>query len=185
MIKEQLRKVEIGTEKEQDMLENQAKIVFLGIGSNLGLRKKNIEKAKFYLFQNDLHFISISNYYETLSWPNPNDPKFLNIVLKIKSKLNPLDLLNLCKNIEIKLGRTKSVKNAPRVCDLDIIDFDGYTLSRTDIVNLPHKLMHTRNFVLLPLFEINKDWIHPVTKNHIKKLILSLPNRDIRSIKQI
>ena len=50
---------------------------------------------------------------------------------------------------------------------------------------LPHPRMHRRNFVLLPLFEINKDWVHPITKNHIKKLILSLPNRDIRSIKQI
>ena len=167
------------------MLENQAKIVFLGIGSNLGLRKKNIEKAKFYLFQNDLHFISISNYYETLSWPNPNDPKFLNIVLKIKSKLNPLDLLNLCKNIEIKLGRTKSVKNAPRVCDLDIIDFDGYISKKTDSINLPHKLMHKRNFVLFPLYEIQKNWIHPVKKIDVKTLISQLPGGDIRSIKQI
>ena len=167
------------------MLENQAKIVFLGIGSNLGSRKKNIEKAKFYLDQNDLHFISTSNYYETPSWPNPKNPKFLNIVLKIKCKLNPLDLLNLCKNIEIKLGRTKSFKNAPRVCDLDIIDFDGYISKKKDSINLPHKLMHKRNFVLFPLFEIQKNWIHPVKKIDVKTLISQLPGGDIRSIKQI
>ena len=172
--------------KKQDTLENQAKIVFLGIGSNLGSRKKNIEKAKFYLAQNDdVAIISVSNYYETPSWPDPKNPKFLNIVLKIKYKHDPLDLLKLCKNIEVILGRTKTIKNAPRVCDLDIIDFDGYTLSRTDIVNLPHKLMHMRNFVLLPLFEIQKNWTHPIKKIDVKTLILQLPDRDIRSIKQI
>ena len=96
MTKEQPKKAEIGTVKKQDILENQAKVVFLAIGSNLGLRKKNIEKAKFYLAQNKLQFLSVSNYYETPSWPDANNPKFLNIVLKIKCKLNPLDLLDLC-----------------------------------------------------------------------------------------
>ena len=55
----------------------------------------------------------------------------------------------------------------------------------TDKINLPHSRMHIRNFVLFPLFEINKDWKHPITRHHIKKLIISLPNNDITSIKQI
>ncbi len=171
--------------KKQDISENQAKTVFLGIGSNIGNRKKYIEKAKFYLSQHELYFISVSNFYETPSWPDPNNPKFLNIVLKIKTKHNPLDLLKLCKKIEIKLGRIKSVKNAPRVCDIDIIDFKGYIKIETDEINLPHKMMHKRNFVLFPLFEIQKNWIHPVKKIDVKTLILQLPYRDIRSIKQI
>ncbi len=171
--------------KNQDISENRAKIVFLGIGSNLGSRKKNIEKAKFYLTQHELQFISISNYYETPSWPDPKNPKFLNIVLKIKYKNHPLKLLKLCKSIEIKLGRTKSTKNAPRICDLDIIDFDGYISSQKDNINLPHNLMHKRNFVLFPLFEIQKDWIHPAKKIDVKTLISRLSKRDIRSIKQI
>ncbi len=171
--------------KNQDILENRAKIVFLGIGSNLGPRKLNIEKAKFYLVQNDLRFISVSNYYETPSWPNPKNPKFLNIVLKIECKLDPLELLKLCKTIEFKLGRTKSIKNAPRVCDLDIIDFNGYNSVQTDNINLPHKLMHKRNFVLFPLFEIQKKWTHPIRKIDVKTLISKLSDRDIRSIKQI
>ena len=165
------------------MLENQAKIVFLGIGSNLGSRKKNIEKAKFYLDQNDLHFISTSNYYETPSWPNPKNPKFLNIVIKVKTNLKPLKLLNLCKKIEKTLGRKKSVINSPRICDIDVLDFNKKIINKEII--LPHPRMHRRNFVLLPLFEINKDWVHPVSKKHIKRLILLLSNRDIRSIKQI
>ena len=167
----------------QDILENQANSVYLGIGSNLGNKKNNIVKAKFELIQNNIKILVTSNYYESLSWPNPNNPKFINIVLKISTNLKPVDLLKICKKIEIKLGRKKSTKNSPRVCDIDIIDYNHKKLMINII--LPHPRMHRRNFVLLPLFEINKDWIHPVTKNHIKKLILSLPNRDIRSIKQI
>ena len=167
----------------QDILENQANSVYLGIGSNLGNKKINIEKAKFELIQNNIKILVTSNYYESLSWPNPNNPKFINIVLKISTNLKPVDLLKLCKKIEINLGRKKSTKNSPRVCDIDIIDYNHKKLMINII--LPHPRMHRRNFVLLPLFEINKDWVHPITKNHIKKLILSLPNRDIRSIKQI
>ena len=168
---------------KQDISENQVKNIFLAIGSNLGNRLTNIEKAKSLLLENNIDFISVSNYYETPSWPDPKKPKFINIVLKITYKNDPDDLLNLCKIIETQLGRKKSSKNSPRVCDIDIIDFDG--LVTNDKLNLPHPRMHKRNFVLLPLFEIKKDWVHPIKKTNIKKLILSLSKKDIRSIKQI
>ena len=168
---------------KQDTLENQVNSIFLGIGSNLGNKKENIEKAKFKLIQNNIKILKSSSFYESLSWPNPKKPKFLNIVLKISVNLKPLELLKICKKIEIDLGRKKSYKNSPRECDIDIIDFKR--MYENDGIFLPHSRMHERNFVLLPLFEICKDWIHPITKLHIKSLILSLPNRDIRSIKQI
>jgi 2-amino-4-hydroxy-6-hydroxymethyldihydropteridine diphosphokinase len=167
----------------QDTLENQAKNIFLAIGSNLGNRIANIEKAKSLLLQNNIYFISVSNYYETPSWPDPNKPKFLNIVLKVVCKLKPLELLNLCKIIEVKLGRKKTYKNSPRTCDIDIIDFDGIVLKGK--LNLPHPRMHKRSFVLFPLFDLEKNWVHPVKKTNIKKLIFSLSNKDIRSINQI
>ena len=168
---------------KQDTSENQAKNIFLGIGSNLGNRIANIEKAKSLLLQNNINFISVSNYYETPSWPDPNKPRFINIVLKVVCKLKPLEMLNLCKIVEAKLGRKKTYKNSPRTCDIDIIDFDGLVLK--DKLCLPHVRMHVRNFVLFPLFEIEKAWVHPIKKVNIKNLILSLPNKDIRSIKQI
>ena len=168
---------------KQGTSENQVKIIYLGIGSNLGRRIKNIEKAKLLLIENNINFVSISSYYETPSWPNPKNPKFINIVLKIKTSLKPFELLNLCKLIEIKLGRKNSPKNSPRECDIDIIDFNGLILQ--DKLILPHKMMHKRSFVLFPLFEIEKKWFHPIKKTNIKKLILSLPDSDIRSIKQI
>jgi len=165
------------------MLENQVKTVFLGIGSNLGNKKNNIEKAKFGLIKKNICIEKSSNYYESLSWPNPTNPKFLNIVLKIKTNLTPAKLLHVCKNIEVSLGRKKRGKNEPRECDVDIIDYNNQK-ENTKII-LPHPRMSKRNFVLFPLYELDKAWIHPISGQPIKKLILSLSNRDIRSIKQI
>ena len=165
------------------MSENPVKVIYLGIGSNLGNRKKNIEMTKFKLVANNVEIIKTSSYYESLSWPNQNNPKFINIIVKVKTLYTPLELIQKCKNIEKDMGRKKSPKNSPRVCDIDIIDYKNKAFNRGLI--LPHPRMHTRNFVLLPLFEIDKDWKHPVLKHNIKKLILSLSNSDIRSIKQI
>ena len=165
------------------MLENRVKSIYLGIGSNLGDRKKNIEKTKFKLITNNINIVDVSSYYESLSWPNPNKPKFLNIILKVITDHTAFELIKTLKNIENQMGRKKTIKNAPRICDIDIIDFRNKKVS--DGLILPHPRMHTRNFVLLPLFEIDKNWIHPVLKLNIKKLLLSLPNSDIRSIKQI
>jgi len=166
-----------------DTLEKQAKDIFLGIGSNIGNRINHIERAKSLLLENNINLISISSYYETPSWPDPKNPKFINIILKVHCTLDAKKLLSLCKNIELKLGRKKSPKNSPRECDIDIIDFNG--LVQKDKIYLPHKMMHKRNFVLFPLFEIEKNWVHPIFKKDIKDLILSLSNKEIRSIKQI
>ena len=166
-----------------DILENQVKTVYLAIGSNLGNKINNIEKAKSLLIINKVNLIAVSSYYETPSWPNKKHPRFINIVLKTKCSIKPNELFNICKSIEKKLGRIDGPKNSPRECDLDIIDFDG--LVKNDKITLPHKMMHKRNFVLFPLFEIEKKWLHPKKKVNIKKLIFSLSNNDIRSIKKI
>jgi 2-amino-4-hydroxy-6-hydroxymethyldihydropteridine diphosphokinase len=168
---------------KQGTLENPAKSIYLGVGSNLGDKKQNIELTKFKLIENNIKILQSSNYYESLSWPNPQQPKFLNIVLSVLSNLSSLELINKCKEIEVSLGRKKSAKNSPRVCDIDIIDYKNQQL-RGDLI-LPHPRMHQRNFVLLPLYELNKNWVHPKSKLHIKKLIFSLSNLDIRSIKQV
>ena len=168
---------------KQDIFENQVKKVFLAIGSNMGNRFQNIELAKIKLSNNKIKIVKSSSFYETLSWPNVNNPKFLNIVLKVETNLQPLNLLDLCKKIEKSLGRKKSRRNSPRTCDIDILDYDKKNVKNG--INLPHPRMHVRNFVLIPLFEISKKWIHPKSKDHIKTLILKLSNKNITSIKQI
>ena len=167
----------------QDIYENQANKVFLAIGSNLGDRFRNIELAKMMLSDNRIKILKSSSFYETLSWPNIKNPKFLNVVLEIETNLRPLSLLDLCKKIEKSLGRKKSKKNSPRVCDIDILDYDKR--NENNGINLPHPRLHQRNFVLIPLFEISKKWTHPKFKDHIKTLILKLSKKDITSIKKI
>ena len=83
---------------KRDSLEKRAKIVYLGIGSNLGDKTRNIENAKIELVKNEIKILKCSSYYETLSWPNSNFPKFYNLVLKVKTKINKIRLLELCKN---------------------------------------------------------------------------------------
>ena len=165
------------------ILESQASHIYIAIGSNLGNRKLNIEKAKFFLTENGVKSINISKYYETPSWPNPSKPKFLNIVLKTKCYLKPVELLKICKSIEVKLGRKKDIKNSPRVCDIDIIDYKGL-IFKTGLI-LPHKSMYCRNFVLLPLYEIEKDWLHPKKNKKIYELLRYLDVNNLRSIKQL
>ena len=158
-------------------------MVYIGIGSNLGNRINNIEKAKYFLNLNKINIIKSSSYYETLSWPNPSKPKFINIIIESNTKISPEKLLVIFKSIEKKLGRLKNLRNSPRTCDIDIISYDQKILSGS--INIPHKRMYERNFVLIPLFELTKNWSHPKTNDSLKKLIFSLPIEDIRSIKKI
>ena len=174
--------------KKQDILEEEANIVYLSIGSNLGNKKINIEQTKYLLTSKYNEILSVSSNYETLSWPNPKHPKFLNIIVKIKTTLNLNNLFILIKNIEKKMGRKQKAKNLPRECDIDIIDFNQknlITFVYKNKVVVPHPRMHTRNFVLLPLFELNSSWVHPKFRQKISVLINKLASKDIRSIKII
>ena len=171
---------------KQDISENLAKIVYLGIGSNLGNKRSNIERAKIKLQNYQIKILKCSNNYESESWPDRRNPKFINIIIKINTILSPLNLLKICNIIEIDLGRKRSKKNEPRTCDIDIIDYDQKVLNiENKNLILPHPQMSIRNFVLLPLFEIDLTLKHPKSKISIVKLINSLPIKDLRSIKQI
>ena len=173
---------------KQDISENLVNIAFLAIGSNLGSKKRNIEKAKFLLEKNSIKIIKSSNIYETYSWPNRSDPKFYNIVIKIVTKLKPIKLFFIIKDIEKKLGRKKTLINRPRICDIDIIDYGGQIYKLSDNNNkltIPHPRLHNRNFVLFPLFEIDKNWKHPLKKKKIHDLIGKLDKTALYSIKQI
>jgi len=172
--------------KKQDTSENQVKIVYLALGSNLGSKVMNIEKAKLLLLNNNIEIIKCSSYYETYSWPNKNFPKYLNIIIKTKTNLNLNNLFTLIKSIEKKFGRKKSPKNYPRICDIDIIDYNKKSLSKyicNHKITVPHPRMKTRNFVLIPLSEVCKNWIHPKSRENITELISKFNFTDLRSIK--
>ena len=111
-------------------------MIYLNIGSNLpskeGGRENNILKAISYLKKLNLNLIKISSFYQTPSYPNNSDPKFINLCVKLESNLNPSELLNEIKKIEKKLGRIRIKKNEPRTCDIDIIDFNGEIIKNED-----------------------------------------------------
>lgn len=172
--------------KKQDISENLANLAYLALGSNLGNKINNIEIAKVELEKYKIKILKSSSNYISKSWPDPSMPNYINTIIKIKTSLAPLELLKICNLIELKLGRVRVQKNSPRTCDIDIIDYDKKVLNeKNSQLILPHPRMSKRNFVLLPLFEVDKSWKHPKSKTNIVNLINSLPVRDLRSIKQI
>ena len=172
--------------KKQDTSENLVNQAYLAIGSNLGNKICNIEITKFELEKYKIKIIKSSSNYISESWPNPSMPNYINIIIKIKTNLRPLELLKICNLIELKLGRIRLKKNAPRTCDIDIIDYNKKILNeKNNKLILPHPRMSDRIFVLLPLFEVDKSWKHPKTMINIVNMINSLPIKDLRSIKKI
>ena len=174
--------------KEQDIFEKAANIAYLSIGCNLGNKFQNIEKTKFLLKTANIKIILSSSIYQTPSWPNPKFPDFFNLIIKIRTNYDIKKLFKILKKIEKKIGSRNKKKNYPRKCDIDIVDFNVKILfinENNQIIKVPHERMHIRNFVLFPLFEINKNWTHPKYKKNIVKLLIDLPIRDISAIKII
>ena len=152
-------------------------MIFLGIGSNLnssyGDRFQNIRKTLSLILLKKIKINKVSSFYESPSYPDSSKPSFINIVINIDYKNGPKDLLKEISIIEKSLGRVRKIKNEPRTCDIDIIDFNGIVIEDETLV-LPHPKADKRNFVLYPLKEIKDNWIHPINNKKINDLIDNL-----------
>jgi 2-amino-4-hydroxy-6-hydroxymethyldihydropteridine diphosphokinase len=152
-------------------------MIYINIGSNLnsqnGDRTFNIKKAIKLIRFEKIKIIKKSSIYETPSYPNKKNPKFLNICLQIESKYKPEFLMQKFKIIEKKLQRKRGLKNQPRTCDIDIIDYKRKVIKSKNLIT-PHPRAHLRSFVLFPLFEISSEWIHPILNKKIDYLINKL-----------
>ena len=152
-------------------------MIHINIGSNLvskfGTKFQNISIAVNLLNESNFKIEKISNFYETPSYPNKRQPKFANIGLIGKYRFDYERLIKIILMIEKKIGRIKTQKNDPRVCDIDIIDFNGIKKVSKNI-NLPHPRSHRRNFVLYPIKEIDPNWSHPILKKKVDFLINQL-----------
>ena len=126
---------------------------FLGLGSNLGDREKNIKRALKLLREAKIKILKKSSLIETAPMGGPKQGKFLNGVLEIETKLEPPRLLKTLKAIENKLGRRKTVRNGPRIIDLDILLYEDKVIKSRQLT-IPHPRMHGRSFVINPLKEI-------------------------------
>ena len=167
-------------------------MILLGIGSNLpssyGDRFKNIDLAISALNGYGIQVKKKSSYYESLSYPNKTNPRFINIVVDVETHLPPADLASVSIFIEESLERKRDRKNDPRTCDIDIIDYKNQIINfkYKDLdFTVPHEKLIYRNFVLFPLQEIYPDWIHPQTKEPISVLIENLSKEDKNSILKI
>ena len=167
-------------------------MLLLGLGSNLssnfGNRFENIDLAISYLQSHKIQLLKKSSFYETLSYPDIKNPKFINVVIGVLTHLSPEKFASVLISIEETLERKRNKKNEPRTCDIDIIDYNGRVMDfsyKSLIFKVPHEKLIYRNFVLFPLQEIAPNWIHPITKEKIIDLIAKLPEEDRKSILKV
>ena len=155
-------------------------MIHLNIGSNLnsnfGNKFDNISIAIKLLIEKKFVVKKISNFYETPSYPNKNLPDFLNVGIFGTFCKDVRELRNIISFIEKRIGRVKTKKNDPRVCDIDIIDFNGENLNMENLM-IPHKRCHQRNFVLFPISQIDPNWEHPILKKNVNVLIGQLDHK--------
>ncbi len=149
------------------MKEKISNIAYIGLGSNVGDKIFNITTAvKEIILNENCSLEKISSIYETKPYGVKEQENFINSVLKIKTKYDLVELFYFMKSIEKKLGRSKTKKWGPREIDLDILFFNTEIYS-DEMINVPHKDIENRDFVLVPLCEIDKDLVHPVLKKKI------------------
>jgi len=130
---------------------------FLGVGSNLGDRLANLQRAVDLLgASSGVRVRRSSRVWETDPVGGPPQPEFLNVVVEVDTDLDPLDLLRACNRVETDLGRTRDVRWGPRTVDIDLLLIDGLTID-DPALTIPHPRMHQRAFVLLPLLDLDPN----------------------------
>lgn len=142
---------------------------FIGLGSNVGDREKNLHVALEAL-RKIAEIKKISSLYETEPMEYKDQEWFLNMAVEITTRLKPRDLLKHLQQIEQSLGRVRELRYGPRTIDLDILLY-GDIVMREKNLAIPHLRMHERAFVLVPLCEIAGNIIHPVLKKSIKEIL--------------
>ncbi len=145
---------------------------YIGLGSNVGHREKNITAALNALeATRDVKIVKASSLYETTPVGGPVEQgKYLNAVAKVSTTLPAERLLSLCVRIEESLGRKRDVHWGPRTIDLDLLLFDDEIHSTAELT-VPHPMMHERKFVLEPLVEIDPDVVHPAMDRTARDLL--------------
>ena len=156
------------------------KTIYLSLGSNIGDRAANLRAAMELLAAPDLRILRASPVYETepVGCPRPQ-PWFLNLVVEAATELPPMRLLARTAKIERELGRIRTVRNAPRIIDIDILMY-GNSVVHTVRLEIPHPRMAERRFVLAPLADLGPDLRHPVTHRTVREMLEAAPAEVVR-----
>lgn|SRR5690625_965313 len=159
-------------------------ISFVGLGSNIEPREENLNRALQLIEENDdVTIVKRSSIYETEPVDYTEQDKFLNMVIKLKTSMKNLELLQFLQEVETTLGRKREeeIEKGPRTIDLDILLFNNENRD-LDVLRIPHPRMHERAFVLVPLSEIAPDQVMPTSGRRIDELLEQLPEKEIEEV---
>jgi 2-amino-4-hydroxy-6-hydroxymethyldihydropteridine diphosphokinase len=145
---------------------------YLGLGTNLGNKKKNLQEA-LRLLRQHVTVRKVSSFYDTTPVGYTAQDNFINAVCEVTTSLSPGKLLVLVKNMEKNMGRVPNFINGPRIIDIDILLYNNQIINTSELI-IPHSRMIERAFVLIPLAEIAPELIHPVNKTTIRELLEKL-----------
>ena len=150
--------------------------VYLGLGTNLGDKERNLHHATNQIEKQIGKVISQSAFYATAPWGFASSNSFLNAAICVETTLSPMEVLASTQKIEQEMGRTKKSDGGiytDRIIDIDILLYDDLCIS-LPYFTVPHPLMHQRDFVMRPLAEIAPDIVHPTLHKTIKEIASSL-----------
>ncbi len=155
--------------------------IFIGAGANLphptfGSPRETLEAALAEFACRDVVVLRRSRWYQTAPVPASDQPWYVNVVAEVATRLSADELLAVLHAIEEEFGRVRSIPNAPRLIDLDLLDFRGEIAAPgLGKATLPHPRMAGRAFVLRPLADLAPEWRHPVTGASIQALLAAIP----------
>lgn len=156
-------------------MENKA---YIALGSNMGDRFGYLTQAIILLESHEnIAVENTSSIYETDPVGFTDQDQFLNMAIQVRTSLGPMELLDTCLEIELKLGRKREMKWGPRTLDLDILLFSHENIE-TEKLTIPHPRMSERAFVILPLLEMDPNLTLPNMKESLKNCLLSIPDRE-------
>ncbi|MBS0966362.1 2-amino-4-hydroxy-6-hydroxymethyldihydropteridine diphosphokinase [Acetobacter okinawensis] len=166
--------------------QNHTRSVLIAIGANLPLGERSALKSCEQAVQAlrcvpGLELEAVSRWYESAPVPPSGQPVYVNGVARGVTSLPPLALLDQLQAIETHQGRVRSVPNAARTLDLDIIDMEGVHID-TPSLSLPHPRAHERAFVLRPLHDVWPGWVHPLTHHSLEQMLRAVQGQEIRVI---
>ncbi len=149
---------------------------YLLLGSNIGNSKARLSKATLQIKKHIGNVTRQSSVYATAAWGNTKQPDFLNQVIIVETKLPALQTMQAILSIEKKMGRIRTIKNAPRNIDIDILFFNKEIINSKDL-SVPHPQIQNRRFVLIPLNQLSPNLRHPVLKKSVHQLLIHCPDK--------